>query len=101
MTDRTPLWSTVLLLLGAHAFGLNLHNIIHEFGHAVAVLVQGGKMTGFYFHPFGACLNFSTYVPNHILLYAGGAFIAPALRRGAGAGYSPGQGQSEHSLRLR
>lgn len=77
-SDRTPFWMTVLLLFGSYAFGFNLHNIIHEFGHAAAVWMQGGKMTGFYFHPFEACLNFSTYVPNHILLYAGGAFIGGA-----------------------
>jgi hypothetical protein len=77
-SGKTPFWMTVLLMLGSYAFGFNLHNIIHEFGHAAAVWMQGGKMTGFYFHPFEACLNFSTYVPNHILLYAGGAFIGGA-----------------------
>ena len=32
-------------------------------------------MTGFYFHPFNGDLNSSTYVPNHLLLYAGGSFL--------------------------
>lgn len=44
-------------------------------GHAFAIWIQGGNMTGFYFHPFNSCLNSSTYVPGHLLLYAGGAFL--------------------------
>jgi len=36
-------------------------------------------MTGFYFHPFNSCLNSSTYVPGHLLLYSGGAFIGLPL----------------------
>ena len=36
-------------------------------------------MTGFYFHPFNSCLNSSTYVPGHLLLYAGGAFLGLPL----------------------
>jgi len=36
-------------------------------------------MTGFYFHPFNGGLNSSTYVDNHSLLYAGGAFIGLPL----------------------
>jgi hypothetical protein len=75
MTKKNSLGRAVLLMLGSYAFGFNLHNIIHEFGHAVAIWLQGGRMTGFYFHPYDACLNFSTAVPNHILLYAGGAYI--------------------------
>lgn len=75
MKKKTSLWHTVLLMLGSYAFGFNLHNIIHEFGHAVTIWLQGGHMTGFYFHPFNACYNFSTSVPNHIFLYAGGAYI--------------------------
>jgi len=76
--DEIPVGYTILFMLGAYAFGFNLHNIIHELGHAISIWIQGGKVTGFYFHPFNACLNFSTYVPNHILLYAGGAFIGGA-----------------------
>jgi hypothetical protein len=75
---NAPLRLAVPLLLGCYALGLNLHNIIHEFGHSVAVLVQGGEVTGYRFHPFDGCLNFSTYVPDHVLLYAGGAFIGGA-----------------------
>lgn len=75
MKNKTSLWRAVLLMLGSYAFGFNLHNIIHEFGHAATIWLQGGRMTGFYFHPYDACFNFSTAVPNHILLYAGGAYI--------------------------
>ena len=74
----TPLHYTILLILGSYVFGYNFHNIIHELGHSVTVSLQGGKATGYFFHPFEACLNFSTSVPNHILLYAGGAFIGGA-----------------------
>ena len=77
--NRTSPVYSILMLLGSYVFGLNLHNMIHELGHALTVLIQGGKVTGFYFHPFNACLNFSTYVPNHIFLYAGGAFIGGAF----------------------
>ena len=73
------LWYTTLLMLGAYVFGFNFHNIIHELGHAFAVWLQGGTMTGFYLHPFKACYNSSTYVPNHILLYAGGGFLGLSL----------------------
>lgn len=48
-------------------------------GHAFAIGIQGGDMTGFYFHPFNGCLNSSTYVPGHLLLYAGGAFLGLPL----------------------
>jgi len=48
-------------------------------GHAFAIWMQGGSMTGFYFHPFNSCLNSSTYVPGHLLLYSGGAFIGLPL----------------------
>ncbi len=77
-THETPFLFSALFLMVSYVFGLNLHNIFHEFGHAVAIWVQGGKVTGFYFHPFDSCLNFSTYVPDHVLLYAGGAFFGGA-----------------------
>ncbi len=48
-------------------------------GHAFAIWMQGGSMTGFYFHPFNSCLNSSTYVPGPLLLYAGGAFLGLPL----------------------
>ena len=74
--QNTPFpWLAVVLLAGAYSFGINLHNIMHELGHSAAVLIQGGDVTGFFFHPFKACLNYSTYVPNHVLLYAGGFLI--------------------------
>jgi hypothetical protein len=63
----------------AYVFGVLFHNIIHELGHAIAIWVQGGTITGFYFHPFDANYNFSTSVPIHLLLYAGGAFIGLPL----------------------
>ena len=68
-----------LLFFLSYAFGVVLHCMIHEFGHAISIWIQGGRMTGFFFHPFNSCLNSSTYVPNHILLYAGGAFIGLPL----------------------
>ena len=77
--QHTSLWMTILLLAGSYTFGLFLHNIMHEFGHSATVWLQGGKVTGFSFHPFNGCLNFSTAVPNHIFLYAGGAFIGGAF----------------------
>ena len=76
--ETTPVARTILMLLGSYAFGFNLHNIIHELGHAVAIWLQGGSVPGFYLHPFDSCLTYGTYVPNHILLYAGGAFIGGA-----------------------
>jgi hypothetical protein len=74
-TDETPLWRLAFFMLGCYAFGFNLHSIMHELGHAVAIWLQGGAMTGFFFHPFDACYNYSTSVPNHTLLYAGGALF--------------------------
>jgi hypothetical protein len=68
-------WRGAVLLLGSYIFGINLHNIIHELGHAVTIWVQGGSIYGLVVHPFLACYAPSTYVPNHILLYAGGALI--------------------------
>ena len=76
--EQTRPCIAMLFMLGAYAFGFNLHSVIHEFGHSAAVLAQGGAVTGFYFHPFDACLNFSSSVPNHVLLYAGGAFFGGA-----------------------
>ena len=70
---------SALLFFLSYAFGVVLHCMIHEFGHAISIWVQGGTMTGFYCHPFNGGLNSSTYVPNHILLYAGGAFIGLPL----------------------
>lgn len=64
-----------LLFLGSYVFGFLLSRILHELGHSAAVLVQGGAVTGYRFHPFDPCYNYSTFVPNHILLYAGGAYI--------------------------
>ena len=66
--------ASVVLFL-SYVFGPLFHNVIHELGHAIAVLVQGGTVTGFFFHPIKSSFNSSTYVPNHLLLYAGGAFI--------------------------
>jgi hypothetical protein len=62
-------------MLGSYAFSINLHDILHELGHGVAVWVQGGTITGFHLHPFESCYAYSTYVPDHILLYAGGALF--------------------------
>ncbi len=70
---------SALLFFLSYAFGVVLHCMIHEFGHALSIWIQGGTMTGFYFHPFNGGLNSSTYVPNHILLYAGGAFFGLPL----------------------
>ena len=66
---------SALLFLLSYVFGVLFHNIIHELGHAITVWVQGGTVTGFYFHPFNSSYNSSSYVPNHLLLYAGGAFF--------------------------
>jgi len=63
----------------SYVFGVFFHNIIHELGHAISVWIQGGTVTGFYFHPFNSSFNSSTYVPNHLLLYAGGAFFGSPL----------------------
>ena len=68
-----------ILFFLSYVFGVVLHNIIHELGHAITVWIQGGKVTGFYFHPFNSCYNSSTYVPNHLLLYSGGAFFGLPL----------------------
>lgn len=70
---------SALLFFLSYVFGVVLHCMIHEFGHAITIWIQGGAMTGFYFHPFNGGLNSSTYVPNHILLYAGGAFFGLPL----------------------
>jgi len=70
---------SIILFFLSYVFGVTFHNIIHEFGHAFAIWMQGGSMTGFYFHPFNGGLNSSTYVPNHLLLYAGGAFLGLPL----------------------
>jgi hypothetical protein len=66
---------SALLLLGSYVFGLNVHNIIHELGHGVAIWVQGGSIHGLVLHPFVACYAPSTAVPDHVLLYAGGALF--------------------------
>lgn len=68
-----------LLFFLSYCIGVLLHCIIHELGHAFAIWMQGGTMTGFYFHPFNSCLNSSTFVPGHLLLYAGGAFLGLPL----------------------
>ncbi len=73
--NRDIIIKASILLLFSYAFGIVLHCMIHELGHAFAVLIQGGTVTGFYFHPFNGGLNSSTYVPNHILLFSGGAFL--------------------------
>jgi hypothetical protein len=77
--NRPSIIRSALLFFLSYAFGVVLHCMIHEFGHAITIWIQGGIMTGFYFHPFDGCLNSSTYVPNHILLYAGGAFFGLPL----------------------
>ena len=68
-----------ILFFLSYVFGVSFHNIIHELGHAITVWIQGGKVTGFYFHPYNSCYNSSTYVPNHLLLYSGGAFFGLPL----------------------
>ena len=73
--SRDQVMRSVILFFLSYCLGVILHCIIHELGHAVAIWIQGGKMTGFYFHPFNGGLNSSTYVPNHLLLYAGGSFL--------------------------
>ena len=73
--QASPVINSVLLFFLSYCLGVLLHCMIHELGHVFAIWMQGGTMTGFYFHPFNSCLNSSTYVPNHILLYAGGAFL--------------------------
>ena len=73
--ERRTLWVSTLLLLGSFTFGYNFHNFLHELGHAVTIWVQDGTVHGFVLHPFLACYAPSTYVPDHILLYAGGALI--------------------------
>ena len=74
IVNRQVIYATILGI-GIYVFGFNFHTIIHEFGHAIAIWVQNGTMTGFYLHPFDMCYNTSTYVPNHILLYAGGGYL--------------------------
>lgn len=71
---KTP-WLDAALLLGSFSFGYNLHTILHELGHCVAIWVQGGSIHGFVLHPFLASYAPSTYVPDHILLYLGGALF--------------------------
>jgi hypothetical protein len=68
-------WLSAALLLASYIFGYNFHNIIHELGHAVTIWVQGGSIHGLVLHPFLSCYAPSTAVPNHVLLYAGGALI--------------------------
>ena len=77
--DTNLLLRISVLFFLSYVFGVVLHNIIHELGHAITVWIQGGTVTGFYFHPFNSCYNSSTYVSNHILLYAGGAFFGLPL----------------------
>jgi len=69
----------IILFFLSYVFGVVFHNIIHELGHAITIWIQGGTVTGFFFHPFDSCYNSSTYVPNHLLLYSGGAFIGLPL----------------------
>lgn len=73
--ERRTLLLSATLLLGSFTFGYNLHSFLHELGHAITIWVQGGSVHGFVLHPFLACYAPSTYVPDHILLYAGGALI--------------------------
>jgi len=47
---------SVLFFL-SYVFGVVFHNVIHELGHAITVWIQGGKVTGFYFHPYNSCYN--------------------------------------------
>ncbi len=68
--ERIKVLKSTQLFLGAFVFGLYLSNIFHEFGHAAAILMQDGLNTGFSFNFFGSSFTYSTYVPNHILLYA-------------------------------
>ncbi|MBN2379983.1 hypothetical protein JXM67_09310 [candidate division WOR-3 bacterium] len=77
--DRNRILKAVLLFFLAYMFGALFHDIIHEFGHAITIWVQGGTITGFYFHPFDSSYNFSSAVGNHMFLYAGGAFIGLPL----------------------
>ena len=79
MKINSSLIRSSLLFFLSLSIGVILHCIIHELGHAIAIWIQGGRMTGFYFHPFNGGLNSSTYVENHLLLYAGGAFIGLPL----------------------
>ncbi|UCG60841.1 MAG: hypothetical protein JSV52_10980 [Candidatus Zixiibacteriota bacterium] len=72
--EGKPLLSA-LLLLGSFTFGYNLHTFLHELGHAISIWVQGGTVHGFILHPFLASYAPSTYVPDHVLLYLGGALI--------------------------
>jgi hypothetical protein len=65
--------------MASFVFGVYLANILHEMGHAISILVQGGEVTGFSFHPFKSNYCYSTYVPNHILLYAGGALFGTLI----------------------
>lgn len=73
--NGSGIWRAALLLLGSFVFGLNLHKVLHELGHAVSVWVQAGSIHGLVLHPFLSCYTPSTYVPNHLLLYSGGALF--------------------------
>ena len=77
--NKNLLIKIAFLFFLSYVFGVIFHNMIHELGHAVTVWLQGGTITGFYFHPFNSCYNSSTYVPNHLLLYSGGAFFGLPL----------------------
>jgi hypothetical protein len=76
--DSRAVWFGSALMLASYTFGFNFHNIVHELGHSVAIWIQGGKVHGLVLHPFLACYSPSTAVPNHVLLYAGGALFGGA-----------------------
>ena len=73
--DRTSIWRSALLLLGAYTFGVSAADVFHELGHSYTIWFQGGSVTGFCFHPFNSAYCYGTYVPNHLFLYAGGIFL--------------------------
>jgi hypothetical protein len=79
VTTKNLILKVTFLFFLSYVFGVLFHDIIHELGHAISIWVQGGTITGFYFHPFDASYNFSTAVGNHMFLYAGGAFIGLPL----------------------
>jgi hypothetical protein len=76
--DSRAMWFGSALMMASYTFGFNFHNIVHEFGHSVAIWIQGGRVHGLVLHPFLACYSPSTAVPNHLLLYAGGALFGGA-----------------------